>query len=122
MVISTGQARELLGKNLTVEKLDEMSYKEVEAYYEIYELNYAIKFNNYLIDAVYRVYSYIANKYLPTDDVERLRKDLHNDYILTNELKIITGGLATTFGKIHGYCFAWYNDIKPHETGSRKNR
>ena len=32
VVISTGQARELLGKNLTVEKLDEMSNEEVEQY------------------------------------------------------------------------------------------
>ena len=32
VVISTGQARELLGKNLTVEKLAEMSDEEVEAY------------------------------------------------------------------------------------------
>ena len=121
VVISTGQARELLGKNLTVEKLDEMSYKEVEAYYEIYELNYAIKFNNYLIDAVYRVYSYIANKYLPIDDVERLREDLHNDYILTNELKT-NRWFSYYMWQIHGYCFAWYNDIKTHETGSRKKQ
>jgi len=86
VVISTGRARELLGKNLTVENLAEMSDEEVEAYYKIYELNYADKVTNYLIDAVYHVYSYIANKYLPTDDVERLREDLHNDYILTTEL------------------------------------
>ena len=95
-----------------------MSDEEAEAYYNIYELNYTNKFNNYLIDAVYRVYSYIANEYLPIDDVERLREDLHNDYILTNELKSITGGLATTCGKF----IAWYNDIKTHETGSRKKQ
>ena len=88
VVISTGRARELLGKNLTVEKLAEMSDEEIEAYYKIYELNYANKVNNYLIDAVYRVYSYIANKYLPIDDIERLREDLHNNYIFTNELKL----------------------------------
>ena len=57
VVISTGRAKELLGKNLTVDKLAEMSDEEVEAYYKIYQLNYADKFNNYLIDAVYRVYS-----------------------------------------------------------------
>ena len=99
VVISTGRAREVLGTNLTVEKLDEMSHEEVEAYYKIYELNYADKVKNYLIDAVYRVYSYIANKYLLIDDIERLHEDLHNDYILTTELKTITGGLATTCGK-----------------------
>jgi len=35
VVISTGRARELLGKNLTVDKLAEMSDEEVEAYYKI---------------------------------------------------------------------------------------
>ena len=40
VVISTGRAKELLGTNLTVEKLDEMSDEEIEAYYNIYELNY----------------------------------------------------------------------------------
>ena len=99
VVISTGRARELLGTNLTVEKLAEMSDEEVEAYYNIYELNYTNEFNNYLIDAMYLVYAYIANKYLPIDDIERLREDLHSDYILTTELKTITGGLATTCGK-----------------------
>ena len=52
-----------------------------------------------LTKSVYRVYSYIANKYLPIDDIERLREHLHSDYILTTELKTITGGLATTCGK-----------------------
>jgi len=99
VVISTGRARQLLRRNLTVENLAEISYEEVKAYYKIYELNYADKVKNYLIDAVYRVYSYIANKYLLIDDIERLREDLHNDYILTTELKTITGGLATTCGK-----------------------
>ena len=51
-----------------------MSDEEVEAYYKIYELNYADKVNNYFIDAVYRVYSYIANKYLPIHDIENRAK------------------------------------------------
>jgi len=55
VVISTGRAEELLGKNLTVDSLAEMSDEEVEAYCKIYELNYADKVNNYFIDAVYRV-------------------------------------------------------------------
>ena len=36
---------------------------------------------------------------MPIDDIEWLREDLHSDYILTTELKTITGGLATTCGK-----------------------
>ena len=122
VVISTGRAKELLGTNLTVEKLDEMSDEEIEAYYNFYELNYTNKFNNYLIDAVYRVYAYIANKYLPIDDVERLREDLHNDYILTNELKTITGGLATTCGKFMAIASLGITTLKHIRRAPEKNR
>ena len=122
VAISTGRAREPLGKNLTIEKLAEMSDEEVEAYYKIYELNYADKVSNYLIDAVYRVYSYIANKYLPIDDVERLREDLHNDYILTNELKTITGGLATTCGKFMAIASLGITTLKHIRRAPEKNR
>jgi len=119
VVISTGRAREILGKNLTVEKLAEMSDEEVEAYYE---LNYADKVNNYLIDAVYRVYSYIANKYLPIDDIEKLREDLHSDYILTTELKTITGGLATTCGKFMAIASLGITTLKRIRRAPEKNR
>jgi len=105
VIISIGRARELLGKNLTVEKLAEMSDEEVEAYYKIYELNYADKVSNYLIHAVYRVYSYIANKYLPIDDIEKLCENLHSDYILTAELNY-NQWFSYYVRKIHGYCIA----------------
>ena len=122
VVISTGRSRELLGKNLTVEKLAEMSDEEVEAYYSIYELNYTNEFNNYLIDAVYRVYAYIANKYLPIDDIERLREDLHSDYIITTELKTITGGLATTCGKFIAIASLGITTLKHMRQAPEKNR
>jgi len=126
VVISTGGARALLGKNLTVEKLAEMSDEEVEANYKINELNYADKVSNYLIDAVHRVYSYIANKYLPIDNAERLREDLHNDYILstelnTTELKIITGGLGTTYGKFMAIASHGITTLKHIRQAPEKN-
>jgi len=122
VVISTGRAKELLGKNLTVDKLAEMSDEEVEAYYKIYQLNYADKFNNYLIDVLYRVYSYIANKCLPIDDIERVREDLHSDYILTTELKTITGGLATTCGKFMAIASLGITTLKHIRRAPEKNR
>jgi len=99
IVISTGQSKELLGKTITLDGLNKMSDEEIEAYYKIYEVSYAQRINDNLIDAVYRMYAFVLNRYLSIDDTEKLVEDLQNNYILTSELKSLTGGLAATFGK-----------------------
>ena len=100
IVISTGRAKELLGKNMTTKELDAMSDEELDAYYKIYELNYAARINDHLINTLYSFYSYLASSLLPINNVERLREDLINDYILTTELKSITGGFAASCSKL----------------------
>jgi len=100
IVVSTGRSKELLGRNITVKELDEMPSEELEAYYKIYELNYSEKVSSSLNNAILDLYSYAVNKIVPIDDVEKLREDLHKSYILTNELKNITGGLARIGGKL----------------------
>jgi hypothetical protein len=89
-----------LGRNVTVKELDDMNSDELEAYYKIYELNYAEKVSSSLNNAILDLYSFVVNKVVPIDDVEKLRDDLHKSYILTNELKNITGGLARIGGKL----------------------
>jgi len=99
IVISTGQSKKLLGKTITLDALNKMSDEEIEAYYKIYEVSYAQKINDNLIDAVYRMYAFVLNKYLSTDDTKKLVEDLQNNSILTSKLKSLTSGLAATFGK-----------------------
>jgi len=99
IVISTGQSKELLGKTITLDGLNKMSDEEIEAYYKIYEVSYAQRINDNLIDAVYRMYAFVLNRYLSIDDTEKLVEDLRNNYVLTSELKSLAGGLAATFGK-----------------------
>lgn len=100
IVISTGQSRELLGRNVTSKDLGEMTSDEITAYYKIYELNYANKVSNYLNGTIIRLYSYAVDKVVPIDDIEKLQEDLNSSYILNNELRNITGGLARVGGKI----------------------
>ncbi len=99
-VILTGQSKELLGKNITTKVLDEMTSDEIEAYYKIYELNYANKVSSYLNGTIISLYSYAVNKVVPIDDIKMLQEDLNNSYILNNELRNITGGLARVGGKL----------------------
>ena len=100
VVVSTGRSKDLLGKVITVKELEEMTFEEVDAYYKIYELNYTDKVSTSLNSALISLYSYAIGKVLPIDDIDELREDLNNSYILTNEMKYITGGLARVGGKI----------------------
>ena len=100
IVVSTGRSRELLGRVVTVQELDGMSFEELEAYFKIYELNYADKVSNSLNNAILDLYTFAVNKVVPIDDVDKLRHDLNNSYILNHELKNLTGGISRISGKL----------------------
>ena len=100
IIISSGRSKEFLGRDVTLKDLDVMDEDKLEAYYKIYELNYANKIGENIVSGIIAAYSKIVNKVLPIDDVEKLQEDLNNDYILTSELKNITGTIAATCGKL----------------------
>jgi hypothetical protein len=100
IIISSGRSKEFLGKDVSLKELDSMDEDRIEAYYKIYELNYANKIGESIITGIIAAYSKVVNKVLPIDDVEKLQEDLNNDYILTSELKNITGTVAATCGKL----------------------
>ena len=100
VTISSGKSKEFLGKHLDLKELETMSQDQIDAYYKIYELNYADKVNDNIIGGILDLYSRAVNRVLPIDDVDKLSDDLSNDYILTSELKNITAGLAAVCGKL----------------------
>ena len=100
VIISTGQSKEYLGRSINAKDLDAMGQDEIEAYYKIYELNYANKIGEGIVNSIIGVYAKAVNKILPIDDVEKLESDLNNDYILTAELKNIMCPVARTCGKL----------------------
>lgn len=100
IIISSGRAKEFLGKNISLKELESMTQDQIDAYFKIYELNYADKVNSNIIGSIIDLYSRAVNRVLPIDDVEKLSDDLNNDYILTSELKNITAGLAAVCGKL----------------------
>ena len=100
IIISSGRAKEFLGRDITLKQLDSMGDDSLDAYYKIYELNYANKIGENIVSSIIGLYSSVVNKVLPIDDVNQLQRDLRDDYILTNELKNLTGGIAASWGKI----------------------
>ena len=100
IIISSGRSKEFLGRDFTLKDLDSMNGDRLEAYYKIYELNYANKIGESIITSMIAAYAKVVNKVLPIDDVEKLQEDLNSDYILTSELKNVTGTIAATCGKL----------------------
>ena len=69
--------------------------------YKIYELNDAERIKGeFIISGIISIYSQAVNEVLPIDDVEELRDDLNNDYILTRDLKNLTGVIQLTCGSL----------------------
>lgn len=99
VIVSSGRSKQLLGREINIKDLDTMDQYTIEAYYKIYELNYADKVNENIIQSIIGAYAKVVNRVLPIDDVKKLEQDLNNDYILMNELKNITGSIAATCGK-----------------------
>lgn len=99
IIISSGRSKQFLGREICIKELDSMDQYTIEAYYKIYELNYADKINENIIHSIVGAYAKLINKFLPIDDVKKLEQDLNSDYILMNELKNITGSIAATCGK-----------------------
>ena len=117
-IISSGGSKEFLGRDVSLKELDAMDEDKLEAYYKIYELNRASKIGENIVKGAIAVYSIFVNKVLPIDDVEKLKEDLNNDYILTSVLKNIAGSIAElpTCEKLmsaFSLGFITFNHIKP---------
>jgi hypothetical protein len=115
VIISSGNAKEFLGREVSLKELESMDNDKLEAYYKIYELNYANKIGESVITSMITIYSKVINKVLPIDNIQQLQEDLNNDYVLTSELKNITGIIAATCGKLmslFSLSFHTFNHIK----------
>jgi len=100
-IISSGTSKQFLGRKLALEDLDSMDEDRLLVNYKIYELNDADRIRGeFIISGIISVYSKAVNKVLPIDDVNELQDDLNNDYILTRDLKKITGAIEATCGNL----------------------
>jgi hypothetical protein len=100
-IISSGTSKQFLGRKVTLDDLDAMNEDRLLVNYKIYELNDAERIKGeFIISGIISAYSQAVNKILPIDDVEELRDDLNNDYILTRDLKNLTGVIQSTCGSL----------------------
>ena len=99
ILVSTGKSKEAIGVQLTHEQVKRLSDKDVQKYSKRYEAYIGNKTTGALVDSFIMLFSRGIGKVLPIGDVQALQEELNTDYIITQELSTLAGGLALRFGR-----------------------
>lgn len=99
---ASGQIKDLYGKIITDQELNNLSEHECENIHKICELKIAAKISDSVIEGIVTVIGNLCSKTLPIENKEKYISDLKNDYIIINELKSIAGKMTMRTGKLMG--------------------
>ena len=99
ILVSTGKLKEAIGVQLTHDQVKRLSDKDVHKYSKRYEAYIGNKTTEALVDSFIMLYSKGVGMVVSIDDVKALQEELNMDYIITQELSTLAGGLALRFGR-----------------------
>lgn len=95
LLIARGKTKEFLGKTITYADLDNMSAKDLEKFYKLYETAQASRINQAVTNGVINAYTKLCGFLMKPDDqqLNKLNNDLKNDFLVTNQLELWTSYL-----------------------------
>ena len=99
-IVAAGQCEKFFGKKHTLAFVDKADEAVINKMFEIYESKYSSLVSDSILerflDLTGKGVSYVA----PIDDSRELSDDYKADFVITNELKRVTGQLAYMFGPV----------------------
>ena len=93
-----GQAKQYLGRTLTVEQIDAMSDEEIESLYSRYQSRLGAAMTKSLGLGLIKLYCSTASKWLPIDDMAEFENDLQSDPFVEHALGGICCQLYHRYG------------------------
>ena len=99
IMVSMRKSKEAIGVQLTHDQVKRLSDKDVQKYSKRYEAYIGNKTTEALVDSFIMLYSNAVGKLVSIDNVKALQEELNKDYIITQELSTLAGGLALRFGR-----------------------
>ena len=99
MLVSTGNAKEAIGVQLTHEQVKRLSDKEVEKFTKRYEMYVGSKTTESVIDSFIFLATKAVGMVVNIKDINAYQKELRNDYIINKELSNLAGNLALKCGR-----------------------
>ena len=100
ILASLGTTKEYLGVEMSLEKIHKLSDKEVEKYFNRYQIVAGQKMANGLVDSAVKTATKVISCFLPIDDTEALCCDLQKDELVKRELSNIAGLLVVKGGRL----------------------
>ena len=85
---------------MSLEKIHKLSDKEVEKYFNRYQIVAGQKMANSLVDSTVKTATKVISCFLPIDDTEALYSDLQKDELVKRELSNIAGLLVVKGGRL----------------------
>ena len=99
ILVSTGNCKEEIGKNLTHEDVRRLDEKDVMKYYKRYETYVGTKTTETLIESFLAFSTKALGLVVNIKDANALQNELKNDYIITKELSNLSGNIALKCGR-----------------------
>ena len=112
ILVSTGNCKEEIGKNLTHEDVRRLDEKDVMKYYKRYETYVGTKTTETLINGFLSFFTKALSLAVKLKDAEALQNELKNDYIIKKELSNLSGNLALRFGRLLAVANAFFVTAK----------
>ena len=89
ILVSTGEAKEALGVQLTKDQVKRLEEKDVERYYKRYETYVGAITTETIVDSFLSLYARAAAIFVRIKDAQALQNDLKKDYVITKELSCV---------------------------------
>ena len=99
VLVSTGKSKEAIGLQLTHEQLKRLTDKEVEKYYKRYETFVGSKTTESMVDSLLTLLTRGLQMVIEIDDVDAMKKELKEDFIINKEMTDFVGSLSLKYGK-----------------------
>ena len=100
ILASLGTTKEYLGVEMSLEKIHKLPDKEVEKYFNRYQIVAGQKMANGLVDSAIKTATKVISCFFPIDDTEALCSDLQKDELVNRELSNIAGLLVVKGGRL----------------------
>ena len=99
VLVSTGKAKEAIGVQLIHEQLKRLTDKEVEKHYKRYETFVGSKTTESMVDSLLTLLTRGLEMVVEIDDIDAMKKELKEDYIINKEMTDFVGRLALKYVK-----------------------
>ena len=98
VLVSTGKAKEAIRVLLRHEQVKRLTDKEVEKYYKGYEAFVGTNTTESIVDSLLTLLTRGLEMVVKIDDIDVMKKELKEDYIINKEMTAFVGSLALKYG------------------------